>query len=132
MRLPITPLKCAVALAAIVLTTTDLTSVALAQQTTSNPSSQPVSGSNTLSQAQIDSIVSKFTVKETEFRRALNSYAFKRDALVQVIGMGGQVTGEYHRVSEFTFDDAGNRFEKITFFPMSSIGEIITAEDLED
>ena len=46
--------------------------------------------------------------------------------------MGGQVTGEYHRVSTFTFDDAGNRYEKINFFPMSSMSENVTAEDVDD
>jgi len=46
---------------------------------------------------------------------------------------GGQVVGEYHRVSSFTFDDRGNRFEKIGFFPMPSLqGISVTAEDLED
>jgi hypothetical protein len=45
--------------------------------------------------------------------------------------MGQQVTGEYHRISNFTFDDQGNRFEKITFFPMPSFGAV-TQEDLED
>ena len=74
-----------------------------------------------LSVADTDRIVSRFTAKEAEFRRALNSYSFKRDALVQSIGMGGQVVGEYHRVSVFTFDDQGNRYEKISFFPMSSM-----------
>src|SRR6476660_2532850 len=83
------------------------------------------------SQAEIDRIISRFTRKESEFRRALNSYSFKRDALIQSIGMGGQVIGEYHRVSQFTFDDQGNRYEKINFFPMSSMPEI-TAEDVED
>jgi TonB family protein len=87
--------------------------------------------SPSLTQAQVDDIVRKFTAKETEFRRALNSYAFKRDALVQVIGMGGQVVGEYRRVSDFTFDDQGNRYEKINFFPMPTFGGI-TQEDLED
>ncbi|HEY5403789.1 MAG TPA: hypothetical protein VIK24_13035, partial [Pyrinomonadaceae bacterium] len=67
-----------------------------------------------------DKIIASFTAKEAEFRRALNSYSFKRDALIQSIGMGGQVIGEYHRVSLFTFDDSGNRYEKISFFPMSS------------
>lgn len=76
-------------------------------------------------------IIAAFTAKETEFRRALNSYAFKRDAVIQVIGMGGQIAGEYHRVSHFTFDDSGNRFEKIVFFPMPSFGGV-TAEDIED
>jgi TonB family protein len=47
--------------------------------------------------------------------------------------MGGQVTGEYHRVSDFTFDDKGNRFEKINYFPMSSMpAGTVTQEDLED
>jgi TonB family protein len=45
--------------------------------------------------------------------------------------MGGQVVGEYHRVSTFTFDDQGNRYEKISFFPMSTMPEV-TAEDIED
>src|SRR5690349_22591240 len=84
-----------------------------------------------LSQAEIDRIITKFTAKEGEFRRALNSYSFKRDALIQSIGMGGQVIGEYHRVSNFTFDDQGNRYEKISFFPMPTMAEI-TAEDIED
>ena len=76
-------------------------------------------------------IIQAFTTKEAEFRRALNNYSFKRDALIQSIGMGGQVMGEYHRVSSFTFDDQGNRFEKITFFPMPSMPEV-TNEDVED
>ncbi len=71
-----------------------------------------------------DRIIQAFTAKEAEFRRALNNYSFKRDALIQSIGMGGQVTGEYHRVSTFTFDDQGNRYEKISFFPMASMPEV--------
>ncbi|PWT94794.1 MAG: hypothetical protein C5B55_02175 [Blastocatellia bacterium] len=77
-------------------------------------------------------IISAFTGKEAEFRRALNNYSFKRDALIQSIGMGGQITGEYHRVSTFTFDDQGNRYEKINFFPMSSMSDVVTQEDVDD
>lgn len=86
-----------------------------------------------ISQAEIDKIIRSFSAKETEFRRALNDYGFRRDATMQTIGLGGQITGEYRRVSSFTFDDSGVRFEKINFFPMSTITEIgITQEDLED
>ncbi|HEY2963300.1 MAG TPA: TonB family protein [Pyrinomonadaceae bacterium] len=81
--------------------------------------------------ANPEKIIQAFTTKEAEFRRALNNYSFKRDALIQSLGMGGQVIGEYHRVSNFTFDDQGNRFEKITFFPMPSMPEV-TPEDIED
>jgi TonB family protein len=91
----------------------------------------PAPENGTMSPAEVDRIVRAFTVKEEEFRRALTSYSFTRDALMQKIGMGGQVTGEYHRISTFTFDDQGNRYEKISFFPMSSMPEV-TSEDIED
>src|SRR6266496_3398997 len=67
---------------------------------------------DTKSQAEIDGIIKAFSTKEARFKQALNEYAFRRDAVIQTIGLGGQsITGEYHRVSLFTFDDAGNRFE---------------------
>src|SRR5258705_2045226 len=91
------------------------------------------SGANggALTQAEIERIIKTFTTKETQFRHALNEYSFKRDAVLQSLGMGGQVTGEYHRVSLFTFDDAGARYEKISYFPMPSFTQV-TQEDLED
>ncbi len=92
---------------------------------------QDLSTSADLPKAQIDRIINTFTTKETQFRRALNEYSFKRDAVLQSLGMGGQITGEYHRVSYFTFDDSGNRFEKISYFPMPSFGAV-TQEDLDD
>ena len=92
---------------------------------------QPTGNSAFLSQAEADRVIAAFTTKESQFRRALNLYSFKRDAIVQSLGMGGQVAGEYRRVSYFTFDDQGNRYEKISFFPMPSFGGV-TQEDLED
>src|SRR5258705_11252156 len=85
----------------------------------------------TLTPAEIERIIKTFTTKETQFRHALNEYSFKRDAVLQSLGMGGQVTGEYHRVSLFTFDDSGTRYEKISYFPMPSLPSV-TQEDLED
>jgi len=91
------------------------------------------SGANggTLTPAEVERVIKTFTTKETQFRHALNEYSFKRDAVLQSLGMGGQVTGEYHRVSLFTFDDAGTRYEKISYFPMPSFNQV-TQEDLED
>jgi hypothetical protein len=91
------------------------------------------SGTAATAPVDVARIISAFSAKEAEFREALNGYAFTRDVTVQTIGLGGQVTGEYRRVSSFVFDDKGNRFERITFFPMSSLTElVITNEDLED
>jgi hypothetical protein len=83
--------------------------------------------------ADVDRIIRAFTQKETEFRKALNEYGFRRDAVIQTIAWGGQISGEYRRLSRFVFDDSGNRFEKILQFPIPTMTEIqITAEDLED
>jgi TonB family protein len=95
------------------------------------PVSAQTNGNGGMDPAEVDRIIRTFTTKEAQFRKALNTYSFKRDALVQSIGMGGQVIGEYHRVSTFTFDDQGERFEKISFFPMSTLPEI-TQEDVDD
>ena len=89
---------------------------------------QSADGANAV---EISKVIHAFTAKENEFRQALNNYSFKRDALLQKIGMGGQVEGEYHKISLLTFDDSGNRYEKISFFPMPSLPEV-TNEDIED
>lgn len=81
----------------------------------------------------VDRIIRAFSAKETEFRRALAEYAFQRDATIQTVGLGGQVTGEYHRKSQFVFDDREERFEKITYFPAPTLTELqFTQEDLDD
>ena len=94
---------------------------------------QTVSASSAAAPADVDRIIRAFTAKETEFRQALNQYSFKREAVIQTIGLGGQISGEYNRVSQFVFDDQGNRFEKIIRFPMPTLeGLNVTQEDLDD
>lgn len=101
----------------------------VAQQPTKASATTPANSSN----VDVARIISAFSAKETEFRQALSQYAFTRDVTVQSIGAGGQAAGEYRRVSSFVFDDNGSRFEKITFFPMSTLTDlVITQEDLED
>jgi hypothetical protein len=101
-------------------------------QIENGPSGTPESSAG-LSPAEIDKIIHAFTAKETEFRHALAEYAFQRDARIETIGIGGEVTGEYHRSSRFVFDDHDERFEKITFFPPPTLTEVtFTQEDLED
>lgn len=81
----------------------------------------------------IPKIIRAFTSKETDFRKALSEYAFKRDATIQTVGAAGEITGEYHRVSQFVFTDQNERFEKITYFPQPTLTELMfTQEDLED
>lgn len=81
-------------------------------------------------QAEGERALSAFRSKETEFRALLNSYGFRRDALIQSIGMGGQVMGEYHRVSYLTYGADGKLREKVVSFPLPSLP--LDPADLED
>ncbi len=86
-----------------------------------------------LSQTEIDRIVKTFTENEKKFRLALTEYVFNRNATIQTVGMGGQITGVYHRQSFMALKKDGERFEKITYFPMSTVTDVeITATDIED
>src|SRR5512144_3106331 len=92
----------------------------LAFQTKSSQNAQP----------GIDEIIRRFAAAESENRSARNNYTFTQDFDVQTIGEAGSVTGRFHRVSDIVFDDRGNRFEKITFFPPPTLTELqITNED---
>lgn len=114
-----------------------LTPLAVSAQTQQPASAAPGGSVSVVNRSgapvDVDRIIRKFAAREAEFRKALNEYSFKRDAVLQTVAMGGQISGEYHRVSRFVFDDAGNRFEKILFFPMPTMTAItVTNEDLED
>ena len=78
-------------------------------------------------------IIDAFVKTESQVRAAMNQYTFKRDVVLQTIGRKGEITGEYIRNSEFLFDDKGNRIERVTFHPPSTIREMrITREDIQD
>lgn len=78
-------------------------------------------------------LLSRFLIAEQRVREAFNSHMFKRDVVLQTIGPGGEVTGQYIRNSVFVFDDRGNRIERVLFHPRSTIREMkITKEDIQD
>ena len=81
-----------------------------------------------LSQTEIDRIVKAFTANEARFRNALTSYTFSRNASIQTVGMGGQITGGYRRDSNLTLTDEGKRIEKILYAPVSTLTELRISE----
>jgi outer membrane lipoprotein-sorting protein len=86
-----------------------------------------------LSPTEVDRIIKKITANEAAFRTALTNYVFDRNATIQTLGMGGQITGTYRRDSSMVFTGDGQRIEKIVFFPIPTLTEIsVTPEDLED
>ncbi len=99
---------------------------ALAQET-------PAVVKTDLTQAEIDKIIKNFSENEFNFRQALGSYAYNRDAKVQTIGMGGQITGSFIRNSFMSFKEDGSRFEKILYNPMSTLRGIqVSPEDIDN
>lgn len=86
-----------------------------------------------LSPTEADRIIRKFTDNERQFRDALTNYVFNRSATIQTVGLGGQITGTYRRDSFLTFTSSGERFERVTFSPPSTLTELsVTPEDIED
>ena len=75
-------------------------------------------------------IVSRFVANETAFQRAFTRYAFRRDAVIQSVGLGGQVTGEFHRVSRISFDAGGVQQEKVLQMPIPTLAPSQT--DMDD
>lgn len=81
----------------------------------------------------IEEVIRRFAAAESENRIARNNYTFTQDFDLITIGEAGSVTGRFHRVSDIVLDDRGNRIEKITFFPQSTLVALqITNEDMQD
>ncbi|MET0753803.1 MAG: hypothetical protein ABWZ66_10540 [Pyrinomonadaceae bacterium] len=86
-----------------------------------------------LSQTEINKIVAKFTKNEALFRKALNIYAYNRTAMIQSIGMGGQISGVFRMDSFHSFDASGERIEKILFAPMPTLKDMtVSREDIDN
>ena len=83
--------------------------------------------------ADIAEVIRRFAAAESENKVARNNYTFTQDFDLITVGEAGSITGRFKRVSDIVYDDRGNRIEKITYFPPSSLVELqITAEDMRD
>src|SRR5215471_20926310 len=84
-------------------------------------------------QLSTQEIIRRFAAAESENKVARNNYTFTQDFDIRTIGIGGQVTGEFRRVSDIVYDDRGARVERITYNPVSTLTEIsISPEDMKD
>jgi hypothetical protein len=80
-----------------------------------------------------EAIIKQFITAETKFRETLLQFSFKRDVVLQTIGMAGEVTGEYLRTSGFVLDDQGKRIEQVLYHPAPTLKQLkITKEDVQD
>jgi hypothetical protein len=77
-------------------------------------------------------IIARFAAAESNNKIARNSYTFTQDVDVRTMGEAGSITGQFRRTSDIVYDDLGNRFEKISFFPPSTLKVTFTQADMQD
>jgi hypothetical protein len=79
-----------------------------------------------------EEIIRRFTTKESELRELWKEYSYIQESKLQVLGPADTISGEFFQVSEFVFDDAGKRIERIIKAPPSTLDQAglrMTAED---
>lgn len=79
-----------------------------------------------------EEMIKQFTAKESELREVWKNYQYIQESKLQVLGPANVVSGEYYQVSEFVFNDAGKRLERILRAPQSTLdraGLTMTQED---
>jgi len=87
----------------------------------------------TKTQPSIEEVIRRFAAAESENRIARNNYTFTQDFDFMTLGEAGSITGRFKRVSDIVYDDLGNRIERITYFPPSTLTALnMTSEDFQD
>ena len=79
-----------------------------------------------------EEIIKRFTNKESELRDVWKDYTYRQETTLQVIGPANTVSGQFYQVSDFVFNDRGQRIEKIIRAPRSTLedaGLVMTVED---
>jgi len=81
---------------------------------------------------RVEEVIRKFGVAESATKQARLRYSYRQEVLVQTLS-GKDVTGEFHELTNISYDEKGSRKEDISFAAQSSLREIaLTAEDMED
>lgn len=90
-------------------------------------------GADAVAQKQLppEELIKRFTTKESELREIWKEYAYQQESKVELLGPANTVSLDYYQVSEFVFNDAGQRQQRIVKAPPSSLEQsgIFTQED---
>src|SRR5215475_8397532 len=121
-------------LSAALISTSLLYASAKIRPTNSNDSAGPNEASAQKAGPQLppEEIISRFTKKESELREVWKEYAYTQESKLSVVGPADTISGEFYQVSEFVFNDAGARIERIIKAPPSTLDQAglqMTAED---
>jgi hypothetical protein len=80
--------------------------------------------------ATVAEIIERMGRRESEFAHARESYTFRQDVRTQTISDDtGRPDGEYHQITDITFDKDGRRVEHVVFAPQNTIERVIMTEE---
>jgi hypothetical protein len=81
----------------------------------------------------VEEIIRRFGAAEAEFKAARHNYTYKQSVHIREYDSYGVRGGEYKRESEIIFTPEGERHERVTYEPPSTLRLItITPEDMAD
>jgi hypothetical protein len=79
-----------------------------------------------------EQLIQKFTAQENRVRDARLHYSYTQDVMIQTMD-GTKVDGQFHEITQVSYDDKGKRQEKVTFGEISTLRNVsLTATDMED
>ncbi|HEY1678734.1 MAG TPA: hypothetical protein VGG04_13555 [Candidatus Sulfotelmatobacter sp.] len=80
----------------------------------------------------VPELLQKFTANESKVRDARSHYTYTQDVMVRTLD-DKTVTGQFHEITQVSYDDKGKRIEKVNFSEVSTLQGIqLSAEDFED
>jgi len=80
----------------------------------------------------VQEVIQKFGAAEAATKQTRLHYTYKQDVLMQTLS-GTSVTGEFHEVTNVSYDAKGRRQEEVTFAAQPSLrGLQLTREDMDD
>ncbi len=66
-------------------------------------------------------IIRRFAVKESQFKRALDDYTYRRTVKLDTIDGSGGIDGEYLQVDDIVFSTTGRKQEQVVYAPDNTL-----------
>lgn len=78
-------------------------------------------------------IIRRFAEKETQFKRALEDYTYRRSVKLDTIDDNGSIDGEYLQVDDIVFSTSGRKQEMVVYAPDNTLTRaLLSPADFDD
>jgi hypothetical protein len=80
-----------------------------------------IDGSIAQTASSPDEVIKRAAANEQKLRSVEKEFSYRQEILVQTFGEANTVNSQLHRISEWAYDNLGNRSEKIIEYPASPL-----------